>query len=58
MDIEGQKLRDTFVWNKNEQMLQPEQERSLLILLKYSMIEDSALRLVNKNICKLIFLKN
>jgi SWI/SNF-related matrix-associated actin-dependent regulator of chromatin subfamily B protein 1 len=25
MDIEGQKLRDTFVWNKNEQMLQPEQ---------------------------------
>jgi len=25
MDLEGQKLRDTFVWNKNEQMLAPEQ---------------------------------
>ncbi len=25
MDIDGQKLRDSFVWNKNEQMLQPEQ---------------------------------
>ncbi len=25
MDIEGQKLRDTFLWNKNESMLAPEQ---------------------------------
>jgi len=30
MDIEGQKLRDTFVWNKNEQMLQPEQFAEVL----------------------------
>ena len=25
MDIDGQKLRDTFMWNKNEQLLSPEQ---------------------------------
>jgi hypothetical protein len=25
MDIEGQKLRDTFLWNKNESLLSPEQ---------------------------------
>jgi len=25
MDIEGQKLRDTFMWNKNELLLTPEQ---------------------------------
>ena len=25
MDIEGQKLRDTFLWNKNETMLAAEQ---------------------------------
>ena len=25
MDIDGQKLRDTFMWNKNEQLLTPEQ---------------------------------
>jgi SWI/SNF-related matrix-associated actin-dependent regulator of chromatin subfamily B protein 1 len=25
MDIEGQKLRDTFLWNRNEQQLFPEQ---------------------------------
>ena len=25
MDIEGQKLRDTFMWNKTESMLTPEQ---------------------------------
>jgi len=30
MDIEGQKLRDTFVWNKNDQMLQPEQFAEIL----------------------------
>jgi hypothetical protein len=25
MDIDGQKLRDTFLWNKNETLLSPEQ---------------------------------
>lgn len=30
MDIEGQKLRDTFVWNKNETMLTPEQFSEVL----------------------------
>ena len=25
MDIDGQKLRDTFMWNKNEQMMTPDQ---------------------------------
>lgn len=30
MDIEGQKLRDTFVWNKNETMLTPEQFAEVL----------------------------
>merc|ERR1712038_2128897 len=30
MDIEGQKLRDTFLWNKNENMLTPEQFAEVL----------------------------
>jgi len=30
MDIEGQKLRDTFMWNKNETMLAPEQFAEVL----------------------------
>lgn len=25
MEIEGQKLRDTFTWNKNESLITPEQ---------------------------------
>ena len=34
MDLEGQKLRDTFVWNKNEQMLAPEQLAEVSFCLK------------------------
>ena len=30
MDIEGQKLRDTFLWNKNESMLSPDQFAEVL----------------------------
>jgi len=30
MDIEGQKLRDTFLWNKNENLLTPEQFAEVL----------------------------
>ena len=30
MDIEGQKLRDTFLWNKGEGMLSPEQFAEVL----------------------------
>ncbi len=30
MDIEGQKLRDTFLWNKNETMVTPEQYGEML----------------------------
>jgi len=30
MDIEGQKLRDTFMWNKNETLLAPEQFAEVL----------------------------
>ena len=30
MDIEGQKLRDTFCWNKNETLLTPDQFAEVL----------------------------
>ena len=30
MDIEGQKLRDTFLWNKNETMMTPDQFAEVL----------------------------
>jgi len=30
MDIEGQKLRDTFLWNKAESLLSPEQVNTVL----------------------------
>ena len=30
MDIEGQKLRDTFLWNKNESMMTPDQFAEVL----------------------------
>ena len=30
MDIEGQKLRDTFLWNKNETMMSPDQFAEIL----------------------------
>ena len=30
MEIDGQKLRDTFTWNKNEQNLSPEQFAEIL----------------------------
>ena len=30
MDIEGQKLRDTFMWNKTESLLSPEQVNYLM----------------------------
>jgi len=30
MDIEGQKLRDTFMWNKSESLLTPEQFAEVL----------------------------
>ena len=30
MDIEGQKLRDTFLWNRNETMLYAEQFAEVL----------------------------
>ena len=30
MDIEGQKLRDTFLWNKNETLMSPDQFAEVL----------------------------
>ena len=37
MEIEGQKLRDTFTWNKNETLITPEQfaEVKILFIISY-----------------------
>merc|ERR1712012_199562 len=41
MDIEGQKLRDTFCWNKNETLLSPDQFAEVLCLRSLQLFSNN-----------------
>ena len=38
MDIEGQKLRDTFMWNKNEALMTPEMYAEVSFLFTFMFV--------------------